>query len=126
MFAMQCVGFALDTNHLPRCIIEVRVAYGNTDKLYDTSGGSTNMVALADIPASHLIDRDDQENTQSSSVHLLSAPVLAGSNRFYMTVLTVEIRDALTGDLLELQGGGDIGESIIVLQFTPLYAPPSP
>jgi hypothetical protein len=118
MFAMQCLGVALDTNHLPRCVIEVRVAYGNIDKTYDTSGGSTNMVAPVDIPATHLLDEDAQENTQSSSVYILSAPVLAVSNRVSMTVITVQIRDALTGDLLELQGGETLGRAFWCFMFT--------
>jgi hypothetical protein len=65
------------------------------------------MVALADIPATHLLDADEQENTQDSSVKLISTPILAVSNRFYNAVVTVQIRDALTGDLLEQQGGGE-------------------
>jgi hypothetical protein len=82
------------------------------------------MVALADIPATFDINDPVMASTQQSSMLLISNPVLAIANPYYMGSITVEILDALTGDLLELQAGGDIGESLIVLQFVPI--PPAP
>jgi hypothetical protein len=121
---MQCVGFALDTDALPRCIVELRVQFGNAQKLYDMSGALTNMVALADVPATFDIGNPVMASTQQSSMLLISNPVLAIANPYYMSVINVEILDALTGNLLQLQAGGDIGENVIVLQFIPI--PPAP